>query len=129
MSAESLFIGQLSRKSGLSRDTLRFYEKEGILKSNRLSNNYRVYQGKDLDRLRFVESARQAGFSLREIQKLLKLSASGRGRCADYEPVAKKKLRDIETRIKALEECRAVLQKSLTCCGSREDALCNNMPV
>lgn len=128
MSVESLFIGQLSERSGLSRDTLRFYEKEGILKSSRQSNNYRIYQDKDIDRLRFVESARSAGFSLREIQALLKLAASGRGRCADYEPVAKKKLRDIETRIKALQECRALLKKSLSCCGSREDALCSNMP-
>lgn len=128
MSAESLFIGQLSERSGLSRDTLRFYEKEGILKASRLSNNYRVYQGKDIDRLRFVESARGAGFSLREIQSLLRLSASGRGRCTDYEPVAKKKLRDIDARIKALEACRALLKKSLACCGSREDALCSNMP-
>lgn len=128
MSAESLFIGQLSKQSGLSRDTLRFYEREGILRSTRLPNNYRVYRGKDIDRLRFVESARAAGFSLREIQSLLHLAASGRGRCSDYEPVARRKLHDIEARIKALEDCRQVLEQSLVCCGSREDTLCSNMP-
>jgi DNA-binding transcriptional MerR regulator len=127
MSAEDLFIGQLSSRSGLSRDTLRFYEKEGLLKAKRLDNNYRVYQSSDVDRLKFVASARAAGFSLREILDILKLAVKSR-KCADYERVARRKLDEIDARIDALRRCRLVLEQTLACCNSADDP-CKNMPA
>ncbi|MBL8019108.1 MAG: MerR family transcriptional regulator [Leptospirales bacterium] len=127
MSAEAqIFIGALASKSGLSRDTLRFYEKEGILRSHRLPNNYRVYDGSDVERLRFVESARASGFSLREVRGILNLIGSGRRSCGDYEELAQKKLADLDSKIAALQECREILNNSLACC-KRDDAQCDSL--
>lgn len=115
-----ILIGQLSTKTGLSRDTLRFYEKEGILKSRRLENNYRVYANDDIERLRFVENARATGFSLREVKGILNLVENGRRSCADYEGLAQKKLEELDRKIELLQQCRSALEKSLACCNRAE---------
>lgn len=120
------FIGELSSKTGLSRDTLRFYEKQGILRAHRLSNNYRTYSINDITRLQFVETARASGFSLRETKQILNLVQMGRKSCSDYETVAHSKLRDLDEKIAALQACRDALAKSLKCC-KRDGAQCASL--
>ncbi|MBL8020220.1 MAG: MerR family transcriptional regulator [Leptospirales bacterium] len=122
-----IFIGQLSTRTGLSRDTLRFYEKEGILRSKRLANNYRVYGHDDVDRLRFVENARATGFSLREVKEILDLVGKGRRTCADYEGLAQEKLGELDRKIAMLQQYRSALEKSLACCR-RDGQLCDSLP-
>src|SRR5262245_22111695 len=128
---DALLIGELSKKSGLTRDTLRFYEKEGILQSKRLGNNYRAYGLEELARLRFVENARASGFSLRETRQIMKMVRLGRKSCTDYEQVAHSKLKDLDEKIAALRECREILANSLRCCGGNGgscDALADILP-
>lgn len=121
-----IFIGQLSSATGLSREALRFYEKEGILNSERLENNYRVYDHKSINRIQFVENAQTAGFSLREVREMLNLVENGHTSCTDYEGIAEKKLKELDTKIAALKKCRVVLAESLSCC-KRDAGRCDSL--
>jgi DNA-binding transcriptional MerR regulator len=67
-------IGELAKRSGLSRDTIRFYEKQGLIRSlpgRAVSNSYRDYPEEQLDQLEMIGQAQRAGFSLADVQKLM----------------------------------------------------------
>lgn len=120
-------IGQLAEKVGVSTDTVRYYEKEGLIRSHRHTNNYRIYSESDLKKLGFISDAQNSGFTLREIKELLSLIDKGRRDCSDYESVAKQKINEIESKIKVLEEYKNSLKSSLECC-SPETKECKSLP-
>jgi len=117
-------IGQAAQSTGLSIDTIRFYEKQGLVQApRRSSGGYRVYDERDVERLRFVGRAQNLGFSLQEIRELLVIvSREGDGCSHVHDLVAvkidqvKKKiaeLKRIESRLtKAQKQCSAALMKS-----------------
>jgi MerR family transcriptional regulator, copper efflux regulator len=83
---EALGIGQLARRGGVGIDTVRYYERNGLLTPQmRLASGYRRYGAIELARLRFIRRAQGLGFTLKEIKQLLALSAQcpGHGRAAD----------------------------------------------
>ncbi|PJZ48827.1 MerR family transcriptional regulator [Leptospira saintgironsiae] len=123
----NFLIGQLAEKVGVSTDTIRYYEKEGLIRSHRHTNNYRIYSESDLKKLGFISKAQGSGFTLREIKELLSLIDEGRRDCADYENVAKQKVNEIESKIKVLEEYKNSLIYSLECC-SPETKECKSLP-
>ncbi|TGL28176.1 MerR family transcriptional regulator [Leptospira koniambonensis] len=123
----NFLIGQLAEKVGVSTDTVRYYEKEGLIRSNRHTNNYRIYSESDLKKLGFISEAQDSGFTLREIKELLSLINEGRRNCSDYENVAKQKIKEIESKIKVLEEYKNSLISSLKCC-SPETKECKSLP-
>jgi MerR family copper efflux transcriptional regulator len=112
---ESMAIGKIARRAGVSVDTVRYYEKSGLLApAARLASGYRRYDDAQLRRLRFIREAQKLGFSLRDVRELLSLS-----RQRDVTRVknaAKKKLADVESRIASLERVRAALGKLVAAC-------------
>ncbi|MGJ4789153.1 MerR family transcriptional regulator [Leptospira koniambonensis] len=124
---KNFLIGQLAEKVGVSTDTVRYYEKEGLIRSNRHTNNYRIYSESDLKKLGFISEAQDSGFTLREIKELLFLIDEGRRNCSDYENVAKQKIKEIESKIKVLEEYKNSLISSLECC-SPQTKECKSLP-
>jgi MerR family copper efflux transcriptional regulator len=112
---EALGIGQLAKRGGVGIDTVRYYERNGLLApSTRLASGYRRYGELELARLRFIRRAQTLGFTLKEIKDLLALSAQ-----RDVERVkrsAQKKLLDVEARIAALERVRNGLAKLIAAC-------------
>ena len=71
-------IGQLARQAGVAIDTVRYYERQGLLPpAQRRESGYRIFEAGDVRRLRFINRAKTLGFSLREISELLALSAAG----------------------------------------------------
>lgn len=69
-----MLISELSKKTGFSKDTIRFYEKEGLLDAavfSRSDNNYRNYTDEAIDRLNFISQAKTFGFTLKEIKKII----------------------------------------------------------
>ena len=72
-----LKIGELAQHAGISRDTLRFYEKHGLITpSNRTDSGYRLYSKSDVLRISFILSAKEVGFTLNEIHQLLELEVT-----------------------------------------------------
>lgn len=104
-------IGQLAQRAGVNIDTVRYYEREGLLpKPERLSSGYRIYAESDVKRLRFVRRAKALGFTLPEIGELLELSRSREDDMAAMKSAALAKIADIRARIVELERVRAALE-------------------
>jgi MerR family copper efflux transcriptional regulator len=112
---EGLGIGQLAKRGGVGIDTVRYYERNGLLApSTRLASGYRRYGDLELSRLRFIRRAQGLGFTLREIKELLALSAQRD--VARVKRSAQTKLGDVKARIVALERVRDGLAKLIAAC-------------
>ena len=112
---EILGIGQLAKRGGVGIDTVRYYERNGLLAPrDRLTSGYRRYGELEVARLRFIRRAQALGFTLKEIKDLLALSAQrdvGR-----VKRSAQAKLRDVETRIADLVRVRDGLATLIDAC-------------
>ncbi|HQR38326.1 MAG TPA: heavy metal-responsive transcriptional regulator [Blastocatellia bacterium] len=94
--------GQLARLVGVSPDTLRHYERKGILSVPRLANGYRHYPAEALDRLRLVRAALALGFTLDELSDVLGVRARGGAPCGRVRALAAGKLAEAEARLEDL---------------------------
>ena len=118
MTAKPLTIGRLAGEVGLNLETVRYYERQGLLpKPPRTSSGYRVFSDEAKRRLRFIKRAQALGFSLREIKELLSLRVSSRSSCAEIKNRAQSKLTEIETKIKTLNSMKRSLQKLIQGCS------------
>ena len=112
---EPIGIGTLAKRAGEGIDTVRYYERAGLLApSKRLASGYRRYGMLELSRLRFIRRAQALGFTLKEVRELLALSAQrdvGR-----VKRSAQAKLADVEQRIAALEKVRDGLSTLIAAC-------------
>ena len=106
-------IGTLSRLTGLSRDSLRFYEKRGLLQARRSDNGYRDYPEEAVQWLGYVRTAQQLGFTLAEIAADLPLLTHGGDAGPALRATLARKLADIDTRIAALKGLRTELATRL----------------
>ena len=112
---ESIGIGALAKRAGVGIDTVRYYERAGLLAPRtRLSSGYRRYSELELARLRFIRRAQALGFTLKEVSELLALSA--KRDVARVKRSAQAKLVDIERRIDELARVRAGLAKLIAAC-------------
>lgn len=108
-------IGQLASAAGVGIDTVRYYERSGLLSpAKRTASGYRKYGEGELDRLNFIRGAQHLGFSLGEIGELLAISSRGDVK-AMYE-AAKVRLVDIDKRITELQRMRAALANLMSGC-------------
>jgi MerR family copper efflux transcriptional regulator len=112
---EGLGIGQLARRGGVGIDTVRYYERNGLLAPrSRLASGYRRYGDMEVARLRFIRRAQALGFTLKEIKELLALSAQRD--VARVKRSAQAKLIDVKSRIAALERVRDGLATLIEAC-------------
>ena len=110
-------IGRLARLAGVGVDTVRFYERAGLLpRPPRTAGGYRSYAAADADRLRFIRRAKSLGFSLEEIADLLVLNA-GRGDRAKVKAIADKRLAELSARIRELSVIRDSLARYAKSCS------------
>jgi DNA-binding transcriptional MerR regulator len=98
--------GELARIVGVSTDTLRHYERKGLLTSKRSPNGYREYPPSALTRVNLVQHALSVGFSLDELSKFLKVRDRGGAPCHEVRALAAKKLEDLDARIRDLQQLR-----------------------
>lgn len=111
----SLSIGQLAKQAGVAIDTVRYYERNGLLTpAGRRASGYRHYGADAVQRLRFIRRAKALGFSLDDIQALLALSAERD--VASVRSAAQQKLADIEQRIAELNRMRVGLSALIEAC-------------
>jgi MerR family copper efflux transcriptional regulator len=112
---EALGIGKLAKRGGVGIDTVRYYERHGLLAPrSRLASGYRRYGDVELARLRFIRRAQGLGFTLREIKQLLALSAQRD--VARVKRSAQTKLLDVQACIAALERVRDGLATLIAAC-------------
>ena len=114
---ETLTIGQLAKRAGLNIQTIRYYERRGLMPApQRRESGYRYYLDEDLSRLEFIKHAKSLGFSLREISELLALRVDPDHTCDDFREEATQKISEIDFKIKQLRRIRkALLQLTLAC--------------
>jgi MerR family copper efflux transcriptional regulator len=109
-----LTIGKVAKLTGFSTSTIRYYERQGLLRSSRLLNNYRRYDENALKVLRFLRQARTLGITLKEISQLLELTRDGQRPCQAVRELAHQHLADIDARIHQLQSLRNELRNLLS---------------
>jgi len=110
-------IGELARRVGIPIDTVRYYERNGLVPPPaRRASGYRNYEEADVSRLRFVLRAKQLGFTLVEIRELLELSDEQAGHVGNLKAAASAKLDEIEERITHLVRIRDALKSMVSAC-------------
>jgi len=118
-------IGELAAKLSVSTDTLRYYEKHGLLTPcNRSTAGYRLYNDANLHNLAFIISAKKCGFTLKDIQELLSINIDKHNHsCHDVKSFTEEKLHQVEDKINELRRIQASLQTLIAaCCGGEESA-------
>jgi len=112
---ESIGIGTLAKRAGVGIDTVRYYERNGLLAPRaRLASGYRRYSEIELSRLRFIRRAQTLGFTLKEVRDLLAISAQRD--VARVKRTAQTKLADVDERIVALQRIRNGLATLIAAC-------------
>ena len=116
----ALTIGQLAKRADVGVETVRFYERKGILaEPNRRPSGYRQYDEDVVDRLRFIKRAKVLGFTLNEIKDLLSLRLDPTTTCADVRSRAEAKIDDIQDKIRTLQRMKKALVKVTKACSGR----------
>ena len=114
---QPLTIGHLAKESGVNLETVRYYERRGLLpKPPRSASGYRLFPAEAARRLRFIRRAQELGFSLREIRDLLSLRVLPSTRSAEIRTRAEAKIADIEAKIRTLESMKKTLRKLTRVC-------------
>jgi MerR family mercuric resistance operon transcriptional regulator len=114
---KSLTIGRLAKEAGVNLETVRFYERRGLLpRPPRSSSGYRLFPAEAARRLRFIRRAQELGFSLKEIGELLSLRVSRRTTSAAIRARAEAKIADIQEKIRSLESMEKTLQRLTRVC-------------
>ena len=117
----TLRTAKVAKLAGVNVETLRFYERKGILaEPPRRASGYREYPPETVERVRFIKRAQELGFSLREVQELLDLRETARAKAGRVRRVAEAKLEEIEHKIRDLEAMRQSLTELLCACDSQK---------
>ncbi len=120
-----LAIGALSKRTGSKVETIRYYERVGLLPSPvRSASGYRLYGTEHLRRLTFVRRARALGFSIDEVRKLLNLADHRERPCAEARVLAAAHLADVRAKIADLQAMERVLGETVARCADGRSARC-----
>jgi len=118
-------IGKLARASGVGVETVRFYERKGLVKRPPAQKGYRTYAEEDARRIRFIKRAQELGFTLKQIKGLLELNAAPRSTCADVKRHTDAKLTEVEQKIRDLQQMKRSLRTLSSACGESKKAVAN----
>ncbi len=117
---KSLTIGQVAKHAGVGVETIRFYERKGLLEEpERKASGYRQFDEQVVGRVRFIRQTKELGFTLKEIKELLELRIDPTTSCADVKHRAQVKIDDIEEKIRSLQRMKQALGKLTKACSGR----------
>ncbi len=109
---KQLTIGELAKQGGVNLETIRYYERKGLLpKPPRTPSGYRAFPEMAVRRIRFIKQAQELGFSLKEIEELLALRIAPGSTRADVRERAEAKITDIEDKISRLRSMKKALER------------------
>ena len=124
MAEKAIPIGELSRRTGCNIETIRYYERIGLMPAPPRRGRYRSYGGEHVARLGFVRRARELGFTLDEVRALLGLAGGGDASCGEARYLAAAHLKDVQARIADLKRMERVLADSVRACDAGQDPGC-----
>lgn len=114
-------IGELAKRAGIGIETIRYYEREGLLlEPERRPSGYRLYDESTVERLEYVRRAKELGFTLAEIKELLDLSFTNRTCCEHIRHRVETKMADIEQKIQLLQQMKQSLDKIVEHCRDQK---------
>ena len=119
---DRLTVGEVARRAGIGVETIRYYEREGLVpKPERSDSGYRQFPPEAVTRLRFIAHAKRLGFSLKEIAELLALRVDTPATvaCEEVREHAERKLKEVQERIAALRRIEEVLTELVGSCRNR----------
>lgn len=117
----NLTIGQLAKAAAVNIETIRFYERTGIVPAPpRQRSGYRHYPAEFVTRIRFIKRAQELGFSLKEIEELLALRVDSQTVCSDVKQRAEAKVHTIEQKIQTLQQMKQILVELVAHCQVEE---------
>ena len=120
--------GELARHAAVNVETLRYYERRGLLRDPRAGRvGYRTYSERDAQRVQFIRAAQGSGFTLKEIARLLSLFDRNDTRCGDVQTIVEGKIEDLEQQIEHLHEIRLRLESMTGKCN--RDGAVRNCPT
>ncbi|HEX6037759.1 MerR family DNA-binding protein [Longimicrobium sp.] len=112
-------IGSVAREAGVGIETIRFYEREGLIgKASRTPSGYRQFPDDVIERIRFIQRAKDLGFSLAEIRELLAMRVRSDSECEDVRHRAEAKIANIEAKISDLDRIRRALSELTRACAT-----------
>ena len=121
MTNHAIQIGELSRRTGCNIETIRYYEKTGLLPDPpRTDAGYRVYSAAHATRLRFILRARELGFSMEDIRGLMGLGDGAAPTCAEVKERTERHLADVRARIADLRRIESVLATTASRCSGAD---------
>lgn len=120
-----LSIGELSRRTGCHIETIRYYERIGLLpEPRRTQARYRLFGEADVARLSFIRRARELGFGLNEVRALLSLARGGERSCAQARDLAAEHLTEVRAKIADLQTMERVLATTIRACARGRQPNC-----
>jgi MerR family transcriptional regulator, copper efflux regulator len=124
---EGLTTARLAHEGGVNVETIRYYERHGLLpKPPRTHSGYRIFSDDSVKWLRFIKHAKDLGFSLKEIKELLALRVRPGSSCVDVRRKAEAKIVDVDQKIQHLQTIKKALQSlTATCAGKGPVSTCS----
>lgn len=120
----NLTVGKLAQAAGVGVETIRFYERRGLLQQpEKKASGYRQYAPDDVARIQFIKSAQAIGFTLQEIGELIQLEQDTRAQCGDVQQRAQQKVMLVDQKIAELTRMRAELARLSACCPSDQSLM------
>ena len=117
---EELTTGQLAKRAQVNIETIRFYERKGLLpKPRRNSSGYRIYPQDSVNHIKFIKRAKILGFFLKEISELLSLRVESKKTCAHVKKQIETKLDEINKKIKSLRHIQKALKNMAKSCQGK----------
>ena len=113
-------IGEVASQAGVNVETLRYYERRGLLREpERRRSGYRAYPEDAVRVVRFIKRAQELGFSLADVEELLRLASGGPETCAEVRALASRKIEDLDRRLATLRAMRSSLVTLVRTCARR----------
>ena len=123
-------IGEMARKAGSNSETVRYYERIGLLpRPGRTDSNYRDYSPEDVERLSFIRHARGLGFELADIRSLIDLAEHPDRDCGEADAIASRHLEAVEAKLVQLERLRSELGQMISQCRGGSVSSCRILKV
>ncbi|MBA2411856.1 MAG: MerR family DNA-binding protein [Burkholderiaceae bacterium] len=117
-SQHTMAIGDAARAAAVTARAIRYYERVGLMpRPDRTQANYRQYDGEAIHRLRFIRLAQSVGFTLDDIAQLIALDTGDSTPCETVRQLASQRLRDVQERLKALQQLSTALSHLIAQCG------------
>ena len=117
MAAGTLRIGDLASRIGVQPETIRYYERRGLLpRPQRGPSGYRIYTPQDLERVEFIKNVQEIGFSLDEIRQVMELKFGGASPCQHFRELLQRKVEEADRQIANLCAYRREMAESLSGC-------------